>query len=212
MSAKPRDNTAQLIYDIAAGGKLADKSLRQFFDRYEVKLLRLFIYKGAPKSVAADLVQETFIKVVAKAKSFIGEDQLTEFGERTNAAVGWVKTIANNTYIDWARKQSTHKEQVLCFDLSEEAWEHVMESTAAPTPTSEVELEQFDECVANALKSFREAHPDDEKAIRLFELEGLSTTELAETMDKKPGAMRQFLSAARKKARKFFEVCQELAN
>ena len=66
------------------------------------KLHKFFVKHGADLDEAKDLVQETFIKVVASAASYSG----------TANAMSWIWQIAKNSLIDFKRKDSRYSRAV----------------------------------------------------------------------------------------------------
>jgi len=65
------------------------------FDRYRDAILRLFVQRSGSPEDAADLLQETFVKVFIHLDRYSPE---YTFGQ-------WVYTIARNTFIDFVRRR-----------------------------------------------------------------------------------------------------------
>ena len=68
--------------------------LAVLFERYKVKLFNFFRRLGNSPAQSEDLVQETFMRVLAYRSSFNGESQFNT----------WLYSIARNTSVDFHRK------------------------------------------------------------------------------------------------------------
>ena len=68
--------------------------LAVLFERYKVKLFNYFLRMGNNRSLSEDLVQETFMKVLAYRTSFNGKSSFSS----------WLYGIARNTAADHHRK------------------------------------------------------------------------------------------------------------
>lgn len=89
--------TADMDRDlIARVAKQDSAALRALFTRHQVKLYRFLIRIVRNEAVAEELVNETFIKVWTKAKSFNNQSSVST----------WIFTIARNEALSLLRKKS----------------------------------------------------------------------------------------------------------
>lgn len=86
-----------LIQKIRAGDKQA---LGDIIDRYLPQLTAFFRYLRAPESNLEDLVQDTFIRMMAKLDLFENDKKFST----------WLLTLAKNLFIDQCRKESRRSE------------------------------------------------------------------------------------------------------
>lgn len=75
--------------------------LAPLFEKYHVALYNYFLRNGNSEAISEDLVQETFMKVLAYRSSYQG----------TGSFRGWLYGIARNTMSDQYRKQKSRNEQ-----------------------------------------------------------------------------------------------------
>jgi len=86
-----------LIQKIRAGDKQA---LGDIIDRYLPQLTAFFRYLRAPESNLEDLVQDTFIRMMAKLDLYEDDKKFST----------WLLTLAKNLFIDQCRKESRRSE------------------------------------------------------------------------------------------------------
>ena len=76
----------EIVREICKGGQARDSALRALYDSCAQHMLRFFVYHGASTDEAQDILQETFLKVVRKADTYLGD----------GAARSWIWQIARN--------------------------------------------------------------------------------------------------------------------
>lgn len=140
----------------------------QLYDRYVDKIYKYIYYKVGSQGEAEDLTGQVFLK----AWEAIQRYQCTE---RPFAA--WLYRIAHNLVVDYfrTRRDATSLDQVSSLeqpgsDLDEIVDHHLTSETLR--------------------KALRRLTRDQQQVIILRFLEGYNTTEVAQIMDKQPGAVR----------------------
>lgn len=141
---------------------------------------------------AADILQVTFLEV------FLQSDTIAPGS--TGTFRGWLRRIAENNLRDAIRTLERDKRPPPSRRI--DAWDRdrsyvaLIEqiATASNTPSRACALTELREGVDDALRSLP---ADYEKALRLYELEGLSGEEVAERMGRSCGAVRMLLARAR---------------
>jgi RNA polymerase sigma-70 factor (ECF subfamily) len=152
------------------------------FDRaYELYRPRLFAFLlrlSRRQAVAEDLLDETWLRLVAHARALRPDTRLA----------AWLFTVARNLY--WTHRRSSMLEEAVTTELltlwpSGEAWPSPFDLAAAS------ELERRLEHALTALP------PQQREVLLLVGYEGLTPTEAAGVCNVTPENMRQRLSRAR---------------
>jgi RNA polymerase sigma-70 factor (ECF subfamily) len=84
-----------IIKLIRSGGKATDEGVKALYQSTAQPMLRFFVYRGVSADEAKDVLQDTFVKIVRSASSFVGD----------GTAKAWIWQIARNCLIDNQRKQ-----------------------------------------------------------------------------------------------------------
>ncbi|NQZ83629.1 MAG: RNA polymerase sigma factor [Colwellia sp.] len=148
----------ELMFQVKAGQ--LDK-LATLFESNKVQLFNYFIRKGNNRALSEDLVQETFMRVLAYRTSFSGSSTFKS----------WMYGIARNTVAEHYRK---NKNQALNCDMDDE------ELTNEQTLDEEFETEQ-----QNAIfnKSLASISPEDREIILLSRFQQLNYQEISALLD-----------------------------
>ena len=148
----------ELMFQVKAGQ--LDK-LATLFESNKVQLFNYFIRKGNNRALSEDLVQETFMRVLAYRTSFSGSSTFKS----------WMYGIARNTVAEHYRK---NKNQALNCDMDDE------ELTNEQTLDEEFETEQ-----QNAIfnKSLASISPEDREIILLSRFQQLNYQEISTLLD-----------------------------
>ncbi len=111
------------------------------YENNKVKLFNYFRNKGNSRAQSEDLVQETFMKILAYRSSFNGSSTFSS----------WMYGIARNTAADMYRKQKGHVQH-------EDIEEHEMASEHCETEFAVTSQQQdiFDESMASISAEHRE--------------------------------------------------------
>ena len=84
-------------------------AFRRFYDRYGARVLAYVRMLARDREVAEDIVQEVFLSVWRKAKSYRPD---------RGDVPGWLYTIARNRLVDLWRRRAVRGEEDTSFDLS----------------------------------------------------------------------------------------------
>jgi len=148
----------ELMFQVKAGQ--LDK-LATLFENNKVQLFNYFLRTGNNRALSEDLVQETFMRVLAYRTSFSGSSTFKS----------WMYGIARNTVAEHYRK---NKNQALNCDMDDE------ELANEKTLCEEFETEQ-----QNAIfnKSLASISPEDREIIMLSRFQQLNYQEIAALLD-----------------------------
>lgn len=177
---------------IRAGGKARAKGISTLYALYAKTFLRFFVHQRTPHHIAEELVQDTFVNVVRHCDEFRGDCPIN----------AWLWRIARNTLIDHQRRNQPE----LPMDNED------VERLADSDPDFQVLPSGADgmaDCVGQAFAAFAEKHPERAQCLRLAVIEGWSTSEVADFLDRTLGATREFISQCRKLMRPFLERCRD---
>jgi RNA polymerase sigma-70 factor (ECF subfamily) len=149
------------------------------------------------QALAEDAVQDAFVKVWQRCATFRGEAELG----------AWVRSIVRHTVLDhWRQRQPGEDwldDQGGVRAEVEQAWS--AQAGAPATPEQRLNEQQLADLLARCQAAFEAAAPLHAQVVRWVAVEGLTPAEVAGLLGRSPGATREFLSQARKKARLFYE-------
>jgi RNA polymerase sigma factor (sigma-70 family) len=137
------------------------------------------------------------VKVWQRCATFRGEAELG----------AWVRSIVRHTVLDhWRQRQPGEDwldDQGGVRAEVEQAWS--AQAGAPATPEQRLNEQQLADLLARCQAAFEAAAPLHAQVVRWVAVEGLTPAEVAGLLGRSPGATREFLSQARKKARLFYE-------
>jgi len=148
----------ELMFQVKAGQ--LDK-LATLFENNKVQLFNYFIRTGNNRALSEDLVQETFMRVLAYRTSFSGSSTFKS----------WMYGIARNTVAEHYRK---NKNQVLNCDMDDE------ELTNDQTLCEEFDTKQRNNIFNKSLASIS---PEDREIIMLSRFQQLNYQEISTLLD-----------------------------
>ena len=159
-----------------------EEAFNLLFKRFELRIFNYFLRHIGSRSLAEDLLQNTFLKVHRSRKSY-----------RPSAAFStWIFTIASNLLRDAARAE---RRQANIVDL-EEARDKVatgsgpLGSVTMSRPQNP-EVESGDREIADYIRQAIQALPlDQRQVIILAKYEGFKYEEIAEILNTTPGALK----------------------
>jgi len=176
---------------VAMGGKVAEQGMEHLFRLYAARLKAFFRRHRMSDEEAADLLQETFIKVYRSADKFQGQSKVST----------WIWTIARNCMLDYLRSKKSHES---LDDLLEDG-----DSVEALAVQGHEDHAHIQDCVQRGFAAFAEAFPDRAQAMRLAAFEGWDMDELASFINRTTAATREYISQCRKKLSPFLEHCRD---
>ncbi len=173
----PSDEELMLAY-----GDGDEEAFTLLFKRFELRIFNYFLRHIGDRSLAEDLLQNTFLKVHRSRKSY-----------RPSAAFAtWVFTIASNLLKDAARLEKRRADIV---EL-EEVRERIAGGSSLSEPLSvsrqqNPEVEVGEREIAGYIRQAVQALPFDQRdVIILAKYEGFKYEEIAEILNTTPGAVK----------------------
>lgn len=166
--------------------------MEQLFRLYAARIKAFFRHHRMTDEEAADLLQETFIKIFRSADKFKGDSKVST----------WVWAIARNCMLDYLRSRKSH-------DSLDELLEDgdSLDFQISDDPFQE-EQRDMKNCVQRGFIEFAKAFPERAYAMRLAAFEGWDMDELAAFLSRTPAATREYISQCRKKLSPFLEPCR----
>ncbi len=165
-----------------AYGDGGEEAFTLLFKRYELRIFNYILRHIGNRSLAEDLLQNTFLKVHRSRKSY-----------RPSAAFStWIFTIASNLLKDAARVQK-HRADIV--EL-EEVRERVAGGSSLSEPLliprqQDPEVEVGEREIAGYIRQAVQALPFDQReVIILAKYEGFKYEEIAEILNTTPGAVK----------------------
>ncbi|MDY3344923.1 sigma-70 family RNA polymerase sigma factor [Riemerella anatipestifer] len=158
-----------LIQEYQNGNELA---LERLIERNQSDLFNFIFYKVLDESLANDIFQDTFMKIIIKLKKGEYKDE--------GKFVLWAKRIAHNLIIDHYRLLSKHKKvsETSYSDEEFSIFDHISE------PSENIEDYLISVQINNDLLKMIQLLPDNQKeVVKLRFFDGLSFKEIAEHTD-----------------------------
>lgn len=185
---------------VALAQKGREPAYRELLRRYERPVFSLVFRMVRDRTIAEDLAQDTFVKVLNHIDRYRPEFKFSS----------WLFKIANNVAIDHLRKRQL---DTVSMDGSAHA------STAAEIEATSFELADqgenaLSEMVSRELGSAIEGaisqlRPEYRSCILLRHVEGRSYEEIAATLDLPLGTVKTFIHRARHQLRELLEHTRE---
>lgn len=172
------------------GGAALERALRELDRAFSARLLRECAQSVRDRDIAADLVQETLIKVWRHCASFRGESEL----------LPWIRVILRRTVLDRLRKGQ--HEVTLDDDALAAASDAAAYANGAHTQTDmAVRATQSQAVFEICWQRFQASAPEHATVMGWIVEDGMTNTEVAALLGRTPGATREFISQCRKRAR-----------
>jgi len=169
---------------------------RELLRRYERPVFSLVLRMVRDRTVAEDLAQDTFIKVLNNIDRYKPEFKFSS----------WLFKIANNVTIDHLRKRQLDTISIDGSPYAASAAE--IEATSfdpaarAETALEEIEARELGSAIERAIGQLR---PEYRSCILLRHVEGRSYEEIAATLDLPLGTVKTFIHRARHQLRELLE-------
>ena len=180
------------IVELAKAGK--ETAYRELLRRYERPVFSLVYRMVRDRTLAEDLAQETFIKVLNALDSYRPEYKFSS----------WIFKIANNAAIDHLRRREL---DTLSLDGSpdartadEVAATALQATDHAESPLEELESRETGSAIERAIGRLR---PEYRTCILLRHVEGRSYEEIADVMDLPLGTVKTYIHRARLELREY---------
>ena len=168
------------------------EAFEQLVIKYQTTVYNLCLRMTGDPEDAADMTQEAFLKAWRNLDSFQG-----------NAAFStWLYRLASNTCLDHLR--SLKRRPQLSLMMEDEDGETQELDVADPTPDPEAQVIALDE-QSRLNEALQSLEPEQRQILILRAVNGLSYTEIAQTMELKEGTVKSRLARARDQLRKILE-------
>jgi len=170
-----RDTELSLVEGLRSGDPGAFDAV---YEAYRARVFGFLVRLSRSRTVAEDLLDETWLRLVSSARSLRADTSL----------LPWLFTVARNLY--WTYRRS---------GLREEAWDPAA-LALWPSPeasSSPFEAAAHDELLRRLERALAHLPPQHREVLLLVGLEGLTPSEAAGVCDVTPEALRQRLARAR---------------
>ncbi|MDP3223943.1 MAG: sigma-70 family RNA polymerase sigma factor [Rubrivivax sp.] len=179
------------------GGRAAERALRVLHHDYAGALLNDAWQSLRNTEQAQDLLQETLLKAWRHCSSFRGDSELFP----------WLKQVLRHAVIDWLRRgrpESSIDEpgSAAAAELEDALRAH--HGGPDDSPEGQLAQQQLDAVYRRCAERFAADHPQAAAVIRWIAEDDLGPAEIAQLLQRSPGATREFISQCRKKARHYF--------
>ena len=195
MQIKTKD--AVLIEQCRKGDSAA---LEQLVLKYQNRIYNVILKICADPDDAAELTQETFVKVIENLNKFEGR----------SGFYTWTFRIAVNLTLNYCQRNSKLAFRSLDAEQQQQDDSQVkqvlkdfLSDDSSPDPAAEVQSKELYRIAARTLMGLDEAH---RAVIVLRDIEGMSYARIAEVLNIELGTVRSRLSRARSKMRDILEA------
>lgn len=189
-------NDAVLIEQYRNGDSAA---MEQLVLKYQNRIYNVILKICADPDDAAELTQETFVKVIENLDKFEGR----------SGFYTWTFRIAVNLTLNYCQRnsrlafRSLDAEQQQDDSQVKQVLKDFLSDDRSPDPAVELQNKELHRIAAKALIGLDEAH---RSVIVLRDIEGMSYARIAEVLDIELGTVRSRLSRARSKMRDILEA------
>jgi RNA polymerase sigma-70 factor (ECF subfamily) len=174
-------------------------AIEQLVLKYQNRIYNVILKICADPDDAAELTQETFVKVIVNLDKFEGR----------SGFYTWAFRIAVNLTLNYCQRNSRLAFKSLDAEQDQQDDSKVQQvlkdflsDDSSPDPASEVQNKELYRIAAKTLMELDEAH---RTVIVLRDIEGMSYARIAEVLDIELGTVRSRLSRARSKMREILE-------
>lgn len=195
-------NEEEMIIAIKFGGRQQELALQALY-RKAAEFRRHYQFKGLSEQVAADLVQETIVKIFRNAPGYSGAS-----GFGSSSALAWMWKIAKNVMHDYLRAKTTDHVSIDDDEMSDPSRLALEVELANKNPHGAVGLTAQD-CVSKGLENFAAEHPDRVRTLEM-QLDGEDIASIGRRIGRSAAATKEYLSQCKKKLAPFIEHCTAL--
>ena len=175
-------------------------AMEQLVLKYQNRIYNVILKICADPDDAAELTQETFVKVIENLDKFEGR----------SGFYTWTFRIAVNLTLNYCQRNSKlafrsldAEQQQQDDDQVRQVLKDFLSDDSSPDPATEVQSKELYRIAARVLMGLDEAH---RAVIVLRDIEGMSYARIAEVLDIELGTVRSRLSRARSKMRDILEA------
>ena len=173
---------------IRKGGAELERGISNLFKRYYQSFFQYYRRNGCDEACAEDMVQEVFVKVVRKIDTFRGD-----------CPVGaWLWTVVRRIGYD----RPGHNDRAVAVEGS------VLEFLIGSL--DETNDDEVINCVRSGFNQFSVENNERAQVLTLVSFNGWNIPDVAQFLERTPGATREYVSQCRKKLKPFIQHCLEL--
>ncbi len=172
-----REFELRLVERLRSGESAAFETV---YEAFRPRIFTFLVRLSRRRDVAEDLLEETFLRLVARARDLRGDTSLA----------AWLFTVARNLHVSWCRNRALHEGLVVGLTPS---WPGPAPGETPFEAASRCETERRLEAALARL-----ALPDRE-VILLVAVEGLAPVEVATALGLAPEVLRKRLQRARER-------------
>jgi RNA polymerase sigma-70 factor (ECF subfamily) len=185
------------------GGGAIEQALRELDRSLFARLYRAGLQTLRDADAARDLVQDTFIKVWQRCATFRGDSEL----------LPWINVILRHGAIERLRQRSPEVPLEDQQGITSEAAQGIVNLSVESDDTPERAAQQREraELFSKGWTRFHKQDPLHASVIAWIVEDGLSNDDIAQLLDRSPGATREFISQCRKRARLYLADWYALA-
>ncbi len=169
-----------------------DAAFGELVERYQHRLVSIFVHLVGDRGAAEDLTQEVFLRIYRARNGY----------EPTAKFSTWVFRIAQNLASNSQRTKGRRNEvQLKTSDsgpLNVRPQEQLLKDKSSLMPTRLLDRSELQEHVRSAMESLNDRQ---RMALLLHKFEEMSYEDIAETMEMSPSAVKSLLSRARESLR-----------
>ena len=185
------------------GGTAIERALRELDRSFFAKLYQMGMQTLHDADAARDLVQDTFIKVWQRCATFRGDSEL----------LPWIKVILRHGAIERLRRRNIEVPLEDDQGLTSEAARGILNLSLESNDTPERAAQQRERAEVFR-KGWAQFHKDDPlhaSVLTWIVEDGLSNDDIAQLLERSPGATREFISQCRKRVRLYLAEWYALA-
>lgn len=188
-----RDPDVALMLRVKEGD---DNAFGKLVELYQDRLIGIFFHMMRDRAVAEDLAQETFLRIFRARRGY----------EPTAKFSTWLFRIANNLANN--RRRDDNRKREVGFGGSDSGplgarpQEQLLKEKSGLMPARQLDKSELQRVVQEALANLNERQ---RMAVLLHKFEGMSYTDIADSMEMTPAAVKSLLSRARETLRGILE-------
>ena len=185
------------------GGTAIERALRELDRSFFAKLYQIGVQTLHDADAARDLVQDTFIKVWQRCATYRGDSDL----------LPWIKAILRHGAIERLRRRNIEVPLEDDQGLTSEAALSIVNSSleSADTPEQAAGQRLRAEAFHRGWAQFQKDDPLRASVMSWIVEDGLSNDDIAQLLERSPGATREFISQCRKRVRVYLAEWYALA-
>lgn len=179
-----------------------DEAFAKLVTTYQDRLTTIFFHMTQSQETAEDLAQDVFMRIYRARHGY----------QPTSKFSTWMFRVANNLAINAHRKKVRRKEIALPAVESTSMHavglgQHQLAEKSGTMPTRQIDKRELQSVVQRAMDQLNDRQ---RMSVLLHKFEGMSYTEIAETMELSVQAVKSLLSRARDSLRETLEPYMQL--